>query len=67
MIVEARLTPIAQSDDGQASFSAIANTTYMIVVDGLGGAAGDIILSLAPMLRGNTTLREDIITFVNTH
>lgn len=42
------LTPIAQSDDGQASFSAIANTTYMIVVDGLGGAAGDIILSLAP-------------------
>ena len=26
-----------------------------------------IILSLAPMMRGNTTLREDIITFVNTH
>jgi len=26
-----------------------------------------IILSLAPLLRGNTTLRQDIITFVNAN
>ncbi|HEY3760272.1 MAG TPA: immunoglobulin domain-containing protein [Verrucomicrobiae bacterium] len=47
------LTSIAADDDSggfltsQASFNAIAGTTYHIAVDGLAGATGNIVLSLS--------------------
>ena len=47
------LTAVAADDDsggflaGQASFNAVAGTTYHIDVDGLAGATGNIVLSLS--------------------